>query len=288
MAWWRFEETTGTVAHDELGGHDGTYVGDVVLGAPGIPVGRGVDLHGTSRPHIITSSADSRFVGRAPYTVEVWVLARSLNDYGRLASNEDPTTSRSYGWYLGADADGSKVWHEFATATDTVRSIVWPGTLSPQRFQHVVARYDGTTMSLWIDAVRVVEGTATANGPDVGSLTLGMSPGERTGQLHRRCPRRGRGVLTRARRRAHHRPSRRRGTVAVGCVHGASPACRRRGLLEENGSPLQTTISREAAECATGAGGAESVKALRGRYCPASLHAGRASTLTSVALLKIS
>src|SRR5262249_7070412 len=35
MAYWRFEETSGTVAHDEMKVHDATYVA-ANLGAPGI------------------------------------------------------------------------------------------------------------------------------------------------------------------------------------------------------------------------------------------------------------
>lgn len=170
IAWWRFEETTGTVAHDEIGGHDATYAGAPVLGVPGIAGGRGVSLGGASRPHATTTSTDIRFPGQLPYTIEVWVMARSMKDYGRIASTEIPS---GVGWYMGTDADGTKLSFELNANGTYTRQLMWPGTLSPTRFQHIAIVYDGTTSSMWIDGARVASKSSKDSAPDVGSLTWG-------------------------------------------------------------------------------------------------------------------
>lgn len=170
LAWWRFEETTGTVAHDEIGGHDATYAGAPVLGVPGIAGGRGVSLGGASRPHATTTNTDVRFPGQLPFTIEVWVTARSLKDYGRIAGTEIPNGA---GWYLGADPDGTKLWFELNANGTYTRQLMWPGTLSPMRFQHIVIVYDGATASMWLDGARVASTPSKDSAPDVGSLTWG-------------------------------------------------------------------------------------------------------------------
>lgn len=173
IAWWRFEESSGTVAHDEIGGHDATYAGAALLGVPGIVGGRGVSLGGASRPHATSSSPAFRFPGRASYTIEVWVLARGMRDFGRIASTEAASSNDTEGWYLAADANGNNLEHEFGTKGSYFRGLVWNGTLSPTKFQHVVVTYDGATTLIWIDGVRVASRTSPEQAPDVGLLTWG-------------------------------------------------------------------------------------------------------------------
>ena len=73
LSYYRFEETTGTAAKDEVGGRGGVYELGPALGAPGIAGGRSVSLGKNTKAHVRITTQAFRFPGNAPYTVEVWI-----------------------------------------------------------------------------------------------------------------------------------------------------------------------------------------------------------------------
>lgn len=96
VAYWRLGESTGTVAADETGnGHDGTYVGNPVLGQPGAisdDPNSAVQFTGASYVEIPTSPDFSQPTSGNGLTVEAWMRPDTLSFPGQQPtnSNENP------------------------------------------------------------------------------------------------------------------------------------------------------------------------------------------------------
>jgi hypothetical protein len=180
QGYFRFDETSGTTAHDSSGhGNDAQYVGGFTRGAPGALIGdkdTAVTLDGTSGYADVGNRFN--FTGNATFTLEVWALPSVIDvNYRRLFSREVPTTPRD-GYLLflrspnGADPSTYSVerWSSGSTnqcpETNLV-TAVW---------HHFVTTYDGSTSRVYLDAMLV----ASQPGPlpmnaTTASLRLGAS-----------------------------------------------------------------------------------------------------------------
>lgn len=154
IGYWRFEETSGTTAHDEIGAHDGTYVGGFALGTPGI-AGNSATFNGTTACVLIGGGSTFVFADGAPYTVEAWVNVPDISGgkrppIGWIVSSEllNPNPYPRYGWstYIDpngfADGDG---WN-----ADVDGSFIYGGysfnssgsPIDPSTWTQVVATYN--------------------------------------------------------------------------------------------------------------------------------------------------
>lgn len=171
-SYWRLGEQPGaTVAEDERHRNPGTYAGSPLLGVAH-PLGRcddptSLDLDALTTEHPgrcdrdtsldldglvtlpfgqhvqVADGDDLAFAGRAPFSLEAWVHPHNLNTVTRrVFSKEGPDG----GWLLGVRDDGL-VFSRYAYGEwSTLRTSV-----DAQSWTHVVATYDGTIMSVYVN-----------------------------------------------------------------------------------------------------------------------------------------
>ena len=166
------EATPGTgVCRDLTGANNGTYVGSPTGGVAGPLVGdasTAVTFNGTSQYVNCGAAAGFAFLGRLPYTAAVWQLVPDWagNTQGLLGRR----TTGSVGWGIGqqTDADALKVnsWR----GTDNVKAT---NLVSGTGWSFAVARYDGTTLGIFVDGTWT-EMASSVNLTDSGTnLTIG-------------------------------------------------------------------------------------------------------------------
>lgn len=168
VAYWRFEETSGTVAVDETGDHHGSYDGGVTLGVPGALTGQpghGASFDGTD-DHVEVPWAAA--LNPATFTVEAWARSGAgvVGYQAVVSSYEDPPQS-GYGlWAAGAGSWDSYLGNGsggYSGANATRTTGVWT---------HLVATYDGTTLRIYADG-QEAHTTAGQLGPNT-SASLGI------------------------------------------------------------------------------------------------------------------
>ncbi|HEY8078937.1 MAG TPA: LamG domain-containing protein [Labilithrix sp.] len=183
LSYWRFGETSGTTAKDEMGAHDGTYAGEFTLGA------QGALMNESSTAVTLANGAVDMgdvygFEGRAPFTVEAWVKPALLdssyrNVYTKLTAGY-PRTGHFLWAQSGALAfernldwvymDGGS--QETVGVANGVPESVWT---------HLVATYDGMTQTIFVNGVAADDGPSTASLTATGTHLLVGSADETGG-----------------------------------------------------------------------------------------------------------
>jgi hypothetical protein len=146
IAYWRFGEEVTPVAVDASGnGHEGTYAA-VTLGHEGAIAG---DPDTAVR---IAASSDSgvafgngfAFAGDQPFSAELWVKPEREDACLMGQADYDDEGQRYLGWFF-----------YFQDASVTLRragiGVTAPGDLSMSEWTHLVATFDGVTLSLYRD-----------------------------------------------------------------------------------------------------------------------------------------
>lgn len=164
MAYWRLNETSGTVAHDYVGGYDGTYDAGVTLGQPSGLLG---DTDGSAN-FAYTGVTVPFTVDLNPYTtfsLEAWVKP----DPSGMGTDRPILWSRTsysgwaYGYVLSADASDS--W-SFTTGQKTsgFDTITAPGATN-SGWTHLVATFSDATgeKKLYVNGQLAAQ-TTTATG----------------------------------------------------------------------------------------------------------------------------
>jgi YVTN family beta-propeller protein len=171
LAYWRLGEASGTIAHDALGAHNGTYTGGHTLGEPGALIGNSdtaVALNGTSGT-VATRSLGSQ----THWTIEGWThLTNRLRPvpFGDNALYAGSTgvrlIVRPSGFYVddwsNRPRDGVM---QASTATNINRWVYW------------VLERSRSTLTLYRDGVEIAHSTLTAPGASKLDGTLGSQQG---------------------------------------------------------------------------------------------------------------
>ncbi len=164
VAYWRFEESSGTAAKDEIdNAHPGTYFGSFTLGADGVGSSRAVGLDGTSA--CIAVGEYFRFSGSVPFSVEGWVKVTGYGAMGtRLVSTEGFPTGIRSGWNLSASYGDSGYPYFDAWNSDDMPNQWTMGAyskVSPQdgllplnQWSHIVGTYTDTNEVIWVNGVK--------------------------------------------------------------------------------------------------------------------------------------
>ena len=174
LAYFRFEETSGTVAKDETGAHDGTWLTTPTFSQPGAFEGSSSVLFQQGTPSRLSMPGDVfRFAGTVPYAVEMWLKPGRFVDYEWILTTEAPRG----GWSILTDATGAvhyEVWDVVDGGNSSIRYLVPTAkNLVLGTFSHVVVTYDGTDAAIWIDGTNARSGTWPKAAPAIGSLFLG-------------------------------------------------------------------------------------------------------------------
>jgi hypothetical protein len=156
LAYWRFGEATGTIAGDENGNGNAATLGTgVTWGAMGALLNdpnTAIHLGGTQG---LIAGNTFDFPGNAPYSLEAWVNPDMALDgkYRHLFVKDDttqPTGREEYGVYLQVN-DGL-AFERYVTGT--ARKAFAPAPPINQ-WSYVVATYDGTQLSLYVNGAVV-------------------------------------------------------------------------------------------------------------------------------------
>jgi hypothetical protein len=164
VAYWRLNETNGTVAHDYVGGHDGTYDANVTLGQPGaILADPDFSAGFTSGGAIVPFSADlNPYVS---FSLEAWARI-DLNGAGTdrpILWSSTTYAGWAYGYILSANA--ADAW-SFTTGHKTSGfNTITGGAATNAGWNHIVCTFDDATgdKRLYVNGQLVAQAT-TATG----------------------------------------------------------------------------------------------------------------------------
>jgi hypothetical protein len=178
ISYFRFEETSGTTAKDEIGAHEGLYVFSALLTEPGVANSHATRFPSSTNAHVEVPSTSFRFPGSAPFSLELWVKPAAFTSYQWLMSTEKGQNPRR-GWSVFANGDGELRYEAWGPAvTDAaIESLVRWGSfgapLTLERFHHLVITFDGSLLLGFLDGVQEMSRAAGGLVPDAGSLVVG-------------------------------------------------------------------------------------------------------------------
>jgi hypothetical protein len=170
LAYWRLDELSGSVAKDSSGNHnDATYVGGVMLGAPGALAGD-ADTAATfdGITGFVTAGNKFGFAGLAQFSVEAWVTAASIPGYAGILSKNDAVGGPPSEGFLVfvSPTDGDFGFQRLDG--DNASSAISTASASATSFLHVVATFDQVDMVIYVNGEP--QGTQTASFSIAGAM----------------------------------------------------------------------------------------------------------------------
>lgn len=154
VAYWRLNELAGEVANDYSGGHQGAYLG-VILDQPGV-IADDFDtaalFDGASGKVEVPYSPD---INPAVFTVECWakVLGGAGGYRSPLTSRDDTPSGNGHGFIFYAAADNSwQLWTGTGNTASPWAMVTGPAIVEGE-WAHLVAVYDGTNQSFYVNGV---------------------------------------------------------------------------------------------------------------------------------------
>jgi hypothetical protein len=177
IGFWPLNESSGTIAYDLIGGHNGTYTNNYLLGQAGPPNGffggaTAAVFDGTSG-HVDIPGAAFNFTGAV--SVVAWVNLLSAPGFGGLFGHGDTS------WRTTVDPAGQPAGNDGPGLPDATDPITSPG-IYDNNWHMVAYTYTGvpgqsSNGALYVDGVLVADNTVTSaptgNGLDVW---IGGSP----------------------------------------------------------------------------------------------------------------
>jgi hypothetical protein len=156
----RLGEASGRVAKNEVGGGQYTYTPQgVAYGTPGALAGdpdTAITFAGGTAAIVMEPGAE--FVGKAPFSVEVWFEPAPANTapYAFVVDHQAYTPARR-GWFLSLTNSELRLdrWNDGAGDTTTTTS---PG--ADGAWHHLVATFDGAALALFLDGVPLPPATS--------------------------------------------------------------------------------------------------------------------------------
>jgi hypothetical protein len=167
LSYWRFGETSGTIANDETGAHPGTYASAFTLGAPGVFAGNGsVDLAAPDPDDAgsVVIGPVYDFVGHASFSVEAWVFPKHTDGEYRNVYTKCSASPRT-GHFLWVRGDGLAVErnHNFFGDGGVQEAAGSQSPLELSAWSYVVVTYDGTSLRMYVNASLVDTAASSAS-----------------------------------------------------------------------------------------------------------------------------
>lgn len=188
LGYWRLDETNGTVAHDYVGGHNGTYTATVLLGQAGNSV---LDAHkaagfgslAVSNSCVTNIAVDFGTSGNGEFSVEAWV-------YGGTQSSDAGIVTKGYGSggeQFNLDCGGSSHAFRFFFRDASGSAHLATSSVVPNsQWHHLVGVCDEANgnVYLYVDVTNVAQGTLTpysgvlssSQAVSIGSRQAGTAP----------------------------------------------------------------------------------------------------------------
>ncbi len=152
LAYWRLDETSGTAMFDAYNLNNGTYSGASTLGANSLIFGS-ADTAVTFAGGTATVPYNSS-LNTATFSVEFWAQPTTLSA-SYVVALQDRSTGGRRGFAVQYD-NVTQGWDFTLGTNNTQFTTVSSGThVLPGTSYHVIATYDGTTASLYINGVLV-------------------------------------------------------------------------------------------------------------------------------------
>jgi hypothetical protein len=184
MGYWRLDEQSGGTAADSAGGDQpGTYTDAVTLGRPGAPANdpdTAVEL--TGGYVAVPDSAAVSMTGA--FTVEAWINPKDVCQQYAVVEKYDAPAYNGYAVRMGP---GGRLSALTLAQNGSLAVANGSSVVAPHEWHHVVAVYDGTTISIYLDGrldgsvattVAPADGTASlklgARGDDAGTRLSGL------------------------------------------------------------------------------------------------------------------
>lgn len=154
VAWYRLDETSGTVAADSGSGTaaNGTYTGGYTLDEPGIDGANGSVFLDWANPGYVNIGAvpsKLRFTGN--FSIEAWCIP-SAAPGSAVVSEQFAAAEVRYtlGFYDGAN---TTLKPSFAWYNGEWRNATSPDEVAPDEWHHLVGTWNGTQLELFVDGV---------------------------------------------------------------------------------------------------------------------------------------
>jgi hypothetical protein len=174
---------SGTTWTDLSGrGNNGTLVNTPTYNSSGY-----FDFDYTQSENVTFSSSSSlQFLNRSPYTLEAWVYPTrnpGENNWTGIFDREDSSIGSRDGYnvyFLGSAGTNTYFFTErFVAGTVANPSVTLVQSVTVNNWSHIVATYDGTTLSLYRNGSLVgTPATSTGNITNTSkSLTIGVRGG---------------------------------------------------------------------------------------------------------------
>lgn len=148
LAWWKFNENSGTIAYDYTGSHNGAiYQAAWTAGING----SALEFDGINDYVLV----DERIVESYPFTVSVWVKTGYSGPEQAVVNLADPAVDNSYyGIYLSEGRAG-------LVAGNTASGTITGDEVNDGQWHNIVAVFSSSTeRTLYVDGI--VNGTASA------------------------------------------------------------------------------------------------------------------------------
>ena len=169
VAFWKMDETAGSIAHDSAGLHDGTVMINVAWQPDGGKVGGALEFDGTT--FVVASSVLDPSDG--PFSVLAWVK-------GGAPGQALISQVAGVNWLMADELSGTLMTELRAPTRDNTR-LVSETVITDGDWHRVAFVWDGVNRMLYADAVLVASDIQSSLGGCAGSLIFGrgstMIPG---------------------------------------------------------------------------------------------------------------
>jgi uncharacterized repeat protein (TIGR01451 family) len=177
IAWWPFDETSGTTAIDAVGGNAGTYAG-APQPAVGM-VGGSLQFDGLG-DYVVVPDSDLWAFGTTDFTIEFWanfdVLASGNVGHPRdvfISNDEGPFTVNK--WFFGLSVSGLE-FHVNGPGTGAIFSPIVPFSQQVGQWYHLALTRSDTSYTIYVDGTAAGSGVNTADVPNPNAvLTIGRA-----------------------------------------------------------------------------------------------------------------
>jgi hypothetical protein len=142
VGWWKMDEGSGTTANDSSGMNNNAILINSPSWVPG-KLGKGLYFTNTSSQKATVSTLDSIPIGNSNYTIEAWIKPSSYGNYGIVGWGNYGTTNQVNALRLSSTGITNYWWSNDLNATVP--------NLTDGKWHHVVAEFDGTTRSIYVD-----------------------------------------------------------------------------------------------------------------------------------------